>query len=84
MFFREENGSQGGSPCFTGEGFRNWKKKGMLRQHVGGANNAHNIVRRHCESLMNQKAHVAAFFFNHSKKIQREYQVCLIVVIDCI
>lgn len=66
--FREENGSQGAGPCFTGEGFRNWKKKEMLRQHVGGVNSAHNIARRRCESLMNQKAHVATFFFNHSKK----------------
>ncbi|KAH9793908.1 TTF-type domain-containing protein [Citrus sinensis] len=59
-------------PCFTGEGFRNWKKKEMLRQHVGAVNSAHNIARRRCESLMNQKAHVATFFFNHSKKIKRE------------
>ncbi|ESR61546.1 hypothetical protein CICLE_v10018095mg [Citrus x clementina] len=56
----------------------------MLGQYVGGINSAHNIARRHCESLINQKAHVATFFFNHSKKIQREYRVCLIVVIDCI
>ncbi|KDO39188.1 hypothetical protein CISIN_1g043976mg [Citrus sinensis] len=82
--FREENGSQGGGPCFTGEVFRNWKKKEMLRQYVGGANNAHNKARRRCESLMNQKAHVATFFFNHSKIIKREYRVCLTVVIDCI
>ncbi|XP_024043077.1 zinc finger MYM-type protein 1 [Citrus clementina] len=46
--FREENGSQGAGPCFTGEGFRNWKKKEMLRQHVGGVNSAHNIARRRC------------------------------------
>ncbi|ESR54916.1 hypothetical protein CICLE_v10018973mg [Citrus x clementina] len=82
--FREENGSQGAGPCFTGEGFRNWKKKEMLRQHVGGVNSAHNIARRRCESLMNQKAHVATFFFNHSKKIKREYRLCLTAVIDCI
>ncbi|XP_024042885.1 zinc finger MYM-type protein 1-like [Citrus clementina] len=82
--FREENGSQGVGPCFTGEGFRNWKKKEMSRQHVGGVNSAHNIARRRCESLMNQKAHVATFFFNHSKKIKREYRLCLTAVIDCI
>ncbi|KAH9727038.1 TTF-type domain-containing protein [Citrus sinensis] len=33
---REENGSQGAGPCFTGEVFRNWKKKEMLRQHRQG------------------------------------------------
>ncbi|KAH9746505.1 hypothetical protein KPL70_004433 [Citrus sinensis] len=44
----------------------------MLGQYVGGINSAHNIARRHCESLINQKAHVATFFFNHSKKIQRD------------
>ncbi|KDO48301.1 hypothetical protein CISIN_1g037692mg [Citrus sinensis] len=82
--FREENGSQGPGPCFIGEGFRNWKKKEMLRQHVGGVNSAHNIARRHCKSLINQKAHVATFFFNHSKKIKKEYRLCLTVVIDCI
>ncbi|KAH9725570.1 TTF-type domain-containing protein [Citrus sinensis] len=81
---REENGSQGVGPCFTGEGFRNWKKKEMSRQHVGGVNSAHNIARRRCESLMNQKAHVATFFFNHSKKIKRQYRLCLTAVIDCI
>ncbi|KAH9783053.1 TTF-type domain-containing protein [Citrus sinensis] len=62
--FREENGSQGAGPCFTGEGFRNWKKKEMLRQHVGGVNSAHNIARRRCESLMNQKAHGVLTLFN--------------------
>ena len=71
--FREENGNQGGGPCFTGEGFRNWKKNEMLTQHVGGVNSAHNIARHRCESLMNQKAHIATFFSNHSKKIKREY-----------
>ncbi|KDO37473.1 hypothetical protein CISIN_1g037865mg [Citrus sinensis] len=82
--FKEENGSQGPGPCFTGEGFRNWKKKEMLRQHVGGVNSAHNIARRHCKSLMNQKAHVATFFFNHSKKFKKEYRLCLTAIIDCI
>ncbi|KDO38080.1 hypothetical protein CISIN_1g047413mg, partial [Citrus sinensis] len=33
---------------------------------------------------MNQKAHVATFFFNHSKKLKREYRLCLTAVIDCI
>ncbi|KAH9658680.1 TTF-type domain-containing protein [Citrus sinensis] len=62
--FREENGSQGVGPCFIGEGFRNWKKKKMLRQHIGGVNSAHNIARRRCESLMNQKAHGVPTLFN--------------------
>ena len=82
--FREESGSQGGGPCLTGEGFRNWKKKEMLTQHIGGVNSAHNIARRRCKSLMNQKAHIVTFFFKHSKKIKREYRVCLTAVIDCI
>ncbi|KAH9698544.1 TTF-type domain-containing protein [Citrus sinensis] len=62
--FREENGSQGVGPCFIGEWFRNWKKKEMLRQHIGGVNSAHNIARRRCESLMNQKAHGVPTLFN--------------------
>ncbi|XP_052291975.1 uncharacterized protein LOC102612274 [Citrus sinensis] len=68
--FREENGSQGAGPCFTGEVFRNWKKKEMLRQHVGGVNSAHNIARRRCESLMNQKAHRQGLAFRGNNESQ--------------
>lgn len=51
--FRPDTGDQGGGDSFVTEGFRNWKKKEKLQNHVGDHNSAHNIAQRKCEALLN-------------------------------
>ena len=52
---RPDTGDQGGGDSFEIEGFRNWKKKEKLQNHVGEHNNAHNIAQRKCEALLNHR-----------------------------
>ena len=51
--FWPNTGDQRGGDSFVIEGFRNWKKKEKLQNHVGDHNSAHNIAQRKCEALLN-------------------------------
>ncbi|KAL4605598.1 hypothetical protein ACB092_09G041100 [Castanea dentata] len=48
---RPDIGDQGGGDSFVTEGFRNWKKKEKLQNHVGDHNSAHNIAQRKLDCI---------------------------------
>ncbi|WOH04121.1 hypothetical protein DCAR_0623529 [Daucus carota subsp. sativus] len=50
--FKSVHGRQGGADVFSGEGFRNWKKKDKFTIHVGEHDSNHNKCMRACEDLM--------------------------------
>ncbi|XP_022871961.1 uncharacterized protein LOC111391053, partial [Olea europaea var. sylvestris] len=53
--FKPDRGGQGGGHIFTKTGFRDWKHKITLKDHVGLIDSAHNQVFAKCTNLMNQK-----------------------------
>jgi hypothetical protein len=53
--YRLDIDNQAGGDSFVTEGFKNWKKKDKLQNHVGAHNSAHNQARRRFKALLNQK-----------------------------
>ncbi|XP_022889258.1 zinc finger MYM-type protein 1-like [Olea europaea var. sylvestris] len=53
--FKPDRGSQGGGHIFTKTGFRDWKHKKTLKDHVGLFDSSHNQAFAKCTNLMNQK-----------------------------
>ncbi|KAL4613890.1 hypothetical protein ACB092_07G014500 [Castanea dentata] len=82
--FRPDTGDQGGGDSFVTEGFRNWKKKEKLQNHVGDHNSAHNIAQRKCEALLNQRQSIQTVINKQSDVEKREYRTRLNASMDCI
>ncbi|XP_075645560.1 uncharacterized protein LOC142616631 [Castanea sativa] len=75
---------EGGGDSFVTEGFRNWKKKEKLQNHVGDHNSAHNIAQRKCEALLNQRQSIQTVINKQSDVEKREYRTRLNASVDCI
>ena len=82
--FRPDTGDQGGGDSFVTEGFRNWKKKEKLQNHIGDHNSAHNIAHRKCEALLNQRQSIQTVINKQSDVEKREYRTRLNASVDCI
>ncbi|KAL5714274.1 hypothetical protein ACHQM5_016258 [Ranunculus cassubicifolius] len=82
--FRPTNGLQGGGDAFTHDGFRSWRKKESLRDHIGLVNSAHNKAYRAGQALLNQKQHVETFLSTMSNHARSDYRVRLKAAVDCI
>ncbi|KAL4620382.1 hypothetical protein ACB092_06G150000 [Castanea dentata] len=69
--FRPDTSDQGGGDSFVTEGFRNWKKKEKLQNHVGD----HNTFRGHDESKDSNNQgnflELLRFLANHNKEIDK-------------
>lgn len=82
--FKSNVGEQGGGDCFSGTGFRNWKKKSRLHDHVGNHKSAHNQVVQKCEVLMNEKQHIRNIMHQNACQSRTDYRIRLSALVDCI
>ncbi|XP_022895333.1 uncharacterized protein LOC111409524 [Olea europaea var. sylvestris] len=65
--FKPDRGGQGGGHIFTKTGFRDWKHKKILKDHVGLFDSAHNQAFAKCTNLMNQKQRLSFRGHDESK-----------------
>ncbi|BFG24985.1 hypothetical protein CerSpe_112590 [Prunus speciosa] len=75
---------QGCSDTFIEMGFRNWKKKDKIRQHVGAVGSVYNQSRQYCVDLMNQKQHIRTVLIKQSEQARIDYCICLTSSLDCV
>ncbi|XP_050369225.1 uncharacterized protein LOC126787371 [Argentina anserina] len=68
---------QGGENTFVTTGFRNWGKKNIIANHVGGLNSAHNKAQRNCDALQNQEQHIETILSNQTSQDRLDYQTRL-------
>ncbi|XP_022859117.1 zinc finger MYM-type protein 1-like [Olea europaea var. sylvestris] len=68
---------------FTKIGFRDWKHKSTLKDHVGLIDSAHNQAFAKCTNLMNQKQSISHVISSQSSSQQKNYRTRLTVVLDC-
>ncbi|XXG68310.1 hypothetical protein AAC387_Pa06g1426 [Persea americana] len=76
-------GEQARHSPFVTKGYKNWKKKERIGDHVGGPNSAHNQAYQKCQNLLNQKQYVGTIIVKQSDQAQREYRICLKAMLDC-
>ncbi|KAJ4770893.1 zinc finger MYM-type-like protein [Rhynchospora pubera] len=81
--FKAEN-REGGGDAFTSVGFKNWKSKKSLDEHVGGLNSAHNVAVSKCQNLMKQEQSIQTVLEGQSKRSQNAYRLRLTATVDCI
>ncbi|KAJ3698945.1 hypothetical protein LUZ61_002650 [Rhynchospora tenuis] len=81
--FKTEN-REGGGDAFTSAGFKNWKSKKSLDEHVGGLNSAHNVAVSKCQNLMKQEQSIQTVLEGQSKHSQNAYRLRLTASLDCI
>ncbi|KAJ3703545.1 hypothetical protein LUZ61_007250 [Rhynchospora tenuis] len=81
--FKTEN-REGGGDAFTSAGFKNWKSKKSLDEHVGGLNSAHNVAVSKCQNLMKQEQSIQTVLEGQSKRSQNAYRLRLTASLDCI
>ncbi|XP_022862081.1 zinc finger MYM-type protein 1-like [Olea europaea var. sylvestris] len=82
--FKPDRGGQGGGHIFTKTGFRDWKHKKTLKDHVGLFDSSHNQAFAKCTNLMNQKQSISYVIFSQSSSQQQSYRTRLTAVLDCI
>ncbi|PIA40218.1 hypothetical protein AQUCO_02500131v1 [Aquilegia coerulea] len=78
------NRSQGAGDAFMATGFKNWKKKQGLRDHVGGPSSAHNQAYRKGQDLLNQSQDIETVLQRQSSQARSEYRVRLKASVDCV
>ncbi|RWR90617.1 zinc finger MYM-type protein 1-like protein [Cinnamomum micranthum f. kanehirae] len=61
--------------AFITQGFRNWRKKERIGDHVGGPKSAHNQAYEKCQNLLNQKQHIETIIVQQSNQARTEYQI---------
>ena len=77
-------GEQTRYDVFVTKGYRNWKKKERIADHVGGPNSAHNQAYEKCQNLLNQKQHIETVIIKQSDQARIEYRIRLKATLDCI
>ena len=82
--FKPTHEKQVGGNFFIDKGFRNWKKKFKLIEHVGCVNSAHYEAWSKCRDLVNQDQHIQSILFKQSSQAHSEYRTRLTMLIDCI
>ncbi|XP_022846235.1 zinc finger MYM-type protein 1-like [Olea europaea var. sylvestris] len=80
--FKPDRGGQGGGHIFTKTGFRDWKHKKTLKDHVGLFDSSHNQAFAKCTNLMNQKQSISYVISSQSSSQQQSYRTKLIAVLD--
>ncbi|RWR97035.1 zinc finger MYM-type protein 1-like protein [Cinnamomum micranthum f. kanehirae] len=70
--------------AFITQGFRNWRKKERIGDHVGGPKSAHNQAYEKCQNLLNQKQHIETIIVKQSDQARIEYRICLKATLDAI
>ncbi|RWR90878.1 zinc finger MYM-type protein 1-like protein [Cinnamomum micranthum f. kanehirae] len=70
--------------AFVTKGYRNWKKKERIADHVGGPNSAHNQAYEKCQNLLNQKQDIETVIRKQSDQARIEYRIRLKATLDCI
>ncbi|XP_008231297.1 PREDICTED: uncharacterized protein LOC103330486 [Prunus mume] len=65
-------------------GFRNWKKKERIRNHIGGVGSVHNQSRQYCIDLMHQKPHIQTVLGKQSDQAHIDYSICLTASLACL
>ncbi|XP_022856489.1 zinc finger MYM-type protein 1-like, partial [Olea europaea var. sylvestris] len=81
--FKPDRGSQGGGHIITKTGFRDWKHKKILKDHVGLFDSSHNQAFAKCTNLMNQKQSISYVISSQSSSQQQSYRTRLTAVLDC-
>ncbi|XP_022891835.1 zinc finger MYM-type protein 1-like [Olea europaea var. sylvestris] len=81
--FKPDRGGQGGGHIFTKTGFRDWKLKSTLKDHIGLIDSAHNQVFAKCTNLMNQKQSISHLISSRNSSQQKNFRTRLIAVLDC-
>ena len=82
--FKQSTGEQAGGNSFVGKGFKNWKKKDRLQEHVGNHNSSHNQSYKKCEALMNERQHIQNIVHKKSIDDRISYRIRLTASVDCI
>lgn len=81
--FKPDREGQGDGHIFTKTGFRDWKRKQSLKDHVGIFDSAHNQAFAKCTNLMNQKQSISYVISSRSSSQQKSYRTRLTAVLDC-
>ncbi|XP_050236136.1 uncharacterized protein LOC126686146 isoform X1 [Mercurialis annua] len=83
--FKQGYGLQSGGEAFVSNGFINWKNaKEAFKTHIGASNSFHNMARRKCEDLQNQRQSVAYLLSNQKLEMQESYRIRLTVTLRCV
>ncbi|XP_022861534.1 zinc finger MYM-type protein 1-like, partial [Olea europaea var. sylvestris] len=69
---------------FVNGGFSNWKRKEIIRKHVGASSSAHNQARTQYESFKNQEQNIQSYLFKQSHQTRTEYRIRLNASTDCV
>jgi len=80
--FKSKHSNKGGGEAFVSQGFRNWKKKERLNEHIGGPNSSHFVCLKACDDLMNHKQHIEVCLSNNSEQARLDYRVRLTATFD--
>ncbi|XP_022860613.1 zinc finger MYM-type protein 1-like [Olea europaea var. sylvestris] len=81
--FKLDRGGQGGGHILTKTGFRDWKHKSTLKDHVGLIDSAYNQAFAKCTNLMNKKQSISHVISSQSSSQQKNYKTRLTAVLDC-
>ncbi|RWR87947.1 zinc finger MYM-type protein 1-like protein [Cinnamomum micranthum f. kanehirae] len=63
--------------AFITQGFKSWRKKERIENHVGGPNRVHNQAYEKCQNLLNQKQHIETVIVKQSSQARTEYRIRL-------
>ena len=53
---------------FITQGFKSWRKKERIENHVGGPNSVHNQAYEKCQNLLNQEQHTEMIIVQQSSQ----------------
>ncbi|RWR79953.1 zinc finger MYM-type protein 1-like protein [Cinnamomum micranthum f. kanehirae] len=63
--------------AFITQGFKSWRKKERIENHVRGPNSVHNQAYEKCQNLLNQKQHIETVIVKQSSQARTEYRIHL-------
>ncbi|RWR73420.1 cytosolic sulfotransferase 12-like protein [Cinnamomum micranthum f. kanehirae] len=68
---------RGGPTLSTAPGFKSWRKKERIENHVGGPNSVHNQAYEKCQNLLNQEQHIETIIVKQSSQARTDYRIRL-------
>ncbi|RWR73422.1 zinc finger MYM-type protein 1-like protein [Cinnamomum micranthum f. kanehirae] len=63
--------------AFITQGFKSWRKKERIENHVGGPNSVHNQAYEKCQNLLNQEQHIETIIVKQSSQARTDYRIRL-------
>ncbi|RWR82286.1 zinc finger MYM-type protein 1-like protein [Cinnamomum micranthum f. kanehirae] len=63
--------------AFITQGFKSWRKKERIENHVGGPNSVHNQAYEKCQNLLNQEQHIETIIIKQSSQARTDYRIRL-------